>query len=42
MPGSTQKQWTVQGTKGFDDLKFDENAQIPQIGDRDVLVKCES
>jgi len=36
---STQKQWTVAGTTGFDDLKFNESAPIPEIGDKDVLVK---
>ena len=36
----TQKQWTVAGTTGFDDLKLNESAPIPEIGDKDVLVKC--
>jgi len=39
MAPSTTKQWTVQGKSGFDALKFDEAAQIPEIGDKDVLVK---
>jgi len=36
----TQKQWTVVGRSGFQDLKFDEKAPIPELGDKDVLVKC--
>ncbi|KXL43579.1 hypothetical protein M433DRAFT_165033 [Acidomyces richmondensis BFW] len=35
----TQKQWTIVGKSGFQDLKFDEKAPIPELGDRDVLVK---
>ncbi|EMC91799.1 hypothetical protein BAUCODRAFT_38938 [Baudoinia panamericana UAMH 10762] len=35
----TQKQWTVAGKSGFDDLKLDEQAPIPQLGDKDVLVR---
>ncbi|KIY48798.1 NAD(P)-binding protein [Fistulina hepatica ATCC 64428] len=42
MAPSTQKQWTVRGTSGFDDLKFDKNAPIPGIGDHDVLVRLEA
>ncbi|KAL8830776.1 MAG: hypothetical protein Q9170_005581 [Blastenia crenularia] len=38
MAPSTTKQWTVVGKTGFDSLKFDEKAQIPQLGDHDVLV----
>lgn len=38
----TQKQWTVAGKKGFDDLKLNESAAIPDVGDKDVLVKCKS
>jgi len=38
----TQKQWTVGGYTGFDDLKLNESASIPEIGDKGVLVKCES
>lgn len=40
MAPQTQKQWTVQGTGSFDNLKFNEKASVPEIGDRDVLVKC--
>ncbi|KAK5130243.1 hypothetical protein LTR08_002289 [Meristemomyces frigidus] len=36
---NTQMQWTVAGTKGFDDLELNESAPIPEIGDKDVLVK---
>ncbi|KIY49705.1 zinc-type alcohol dehydrogenase-like protein [Fistulina hepatica ATCC 64428] len=42
MTPSTQKQWTIRGTSGFDDLKFDNNAPIPGIGDHDVLVRLEA
>ncbi|KAI4180240.1 MAG: hypothetical protein L6R41_007366 [Letrouitia leprolyta] len=38
MAPTTTKQWTIAGTSGFDSLKFDEKAQIPQLGDHDVLV----
>ena len=39
MAPTTTKAWTVQGKDGFDSLKFNEQAQIPEIGDKDVLVK---
>lgn len=39
MAPSTNKQWTVNGTEGFDALKFDESAAVPEVGDKDVLVK---
>ncbi|KAF2873300.1 hypothetical protein BDV95DRAFT_566675 [Massariosphaeria phaeospora] len=39
MAPTTTKQWTLHGTNGFDSLKFDEKASIPQLGDKDVLVK---
>ncbi|KAI4231163.1 MAG: hypothetical protein LQ349_005782 [Xanthoria aureola] len=38
MAPTTTKQWIVAGTDGFDSLKFEEKAQIPQLGDHDVLV----
>ncbi|KAL2039989.1 hypothetical protein N7G274_007392 [Stereocaulon virgatum] len=38
MTPSTTKQWTVTGKTGFDSLKFDEKAEVPQLGDHDVLV----
>lgn len=39
MAPSTIKQWTVEGKNGFDSLKFNEKAPLPQLGDKDVLVK---
>lgn len=39
MAPSTTKAWTVEGKSGFDALKLNEKAQIPEIGDKDVLVK---
>ncbi|OAL54269.1 hypothetical protein IQ07DRAFT_500031 [Pyrenochaeta sp. DS3sAY3a] len=39
MAPSSTKQWTVEGTAGFDALTFNENAAIPEVGDKDVLVK---
>ncbi|KAK5112630.1 hypothetical protein LTR62_003945 [Meristemomyces frigidus] len=39
MSPTTQKQWTVAGKTGFDDLKLNEQASVPEIGDKDVLVK---
>lgn len=38
MAPSTTKQWTVEGKNGFDSLKFHEKAQIPSLGEKDVLV----
>ena len=37
---TTMKQWVVAGTGGFDDLKYDEKAPVPELGENDVLVKC--
>ena len=39
---ATMKQWKVTGKGGFDDLKLEENAAIPEVGDKDVLVKRKS
>jgi hypothetical protein len=39
MAPSSTKQWTVEGKGDFEALKFDENASIQEIGDKDVLVK---
>lgn len=39
MAPSNTKQWTVAGKNGFDALKFHDSASIPEVGDRDVLVK---
>jgi hypothetical protein len=36
------KQWRVTGKGGFDDLKLEENAAIPDVGDKEVLVKRKS
>jgi len=38
MAPTTNKQWTIEGQDGFDSLKFDDKAEIPQFGDHDVLV----
>lgn len=38
MPPSSTKQWIVQGKDGFDSLKFHDKAEIPSLGDHDVLV----
>jgi len=37
---TTQKEWRVQGQNGPDSLKFNEQALVPKLGDKDVLVKC--
>jgi len=39
MAPSTARQWNVVGKDGFDSLKFNEKAEVPQLGDKDVLVK---
>ncbi|KAF2645612.1 NAD(P)-binding protein [Massarina eburnea CBS 473.64] len=39
MAPSTIKQWTVEGQNGFESLKLNEKAPLPELGDRDVLVK---
>ncbi|MCJ1316180.1 hypothetical protein MMC15_001500 [Xylographa vitiligo] len=38
MAPSTTGQWTVEGTSGFDSLRFNKDAPIPSLGERDVLV----
>ena len=38
MAPTTTKQWTIAGRDGFESLKFVENAEIPKLGDHDVLV----
>lgn len=40
MAPQTQKQWRVQGTGSFENLTFNESAEVPKLGDKDVLVKC--
>lgn len=38
---TTQKEWRVQGQDGPDSLKFNTEAPVPKLGDKDVLVKRE-
>ena len=38
MAPTTTKQWTVEGQKGFDSLQFNENFEIPRLGDTECLV----
>jgi hypothetical protein len=40
MAPNTMKQWNVHGQDGFESLKWTENASVPTLGERDVLVKC--
>jgi hypothetical protein len=40
MAPAQQKQWTVESRTGFDALKFNEKAPVPELGDKDVLVRC--
>lgn len=35
----TTKTWRVQGQDGFESLKYDTQAAIPELGANDVLVK---
>lgn len=42
MAPQTQKQWRVQGTGSFENLTFNESAEVPKLGDKDVLVKCKA
>jgi len=42
MSKQAQKQWKVAENTGFDGLKLDEKAPIPEIGDKEVLVKCKA
>lgn len=39
MAPSTTKTWVIQGQNGFDSLQFNEQAKLPELGDKDVLVK---
>ncbi|KAF2744186.1 alcohol dehydrogenase [Sporormia fimetaria CBS 119925] len=39
MAPQTMRQWTVEGKDGFDSLKLNEKAKVPELGDKDVLVK---
>ncbi|KAH6676614.1 hypothetical protein B0J14DRAFT_560903 [Halenospora varia] len=36
---TTSKTWTVEGQDGFDSLKFNKEAPIPELSDNEVLVK---
>ncbi|KAL9035681.1 MAG: hypothetical protein Q9214_006469 [Letrouitia sp. 1 TL-2023] len=42
MAPTTTKQWNVTGRTGFDCLQFNEKANIPKLGDHDVLVHFHS
>lgn len=35
----TTKSWRLQGQDGFDSLKFDAQATLPELGANDILVK---
>jgi len=39
---NTQKQWNVQGKDGFESLKYSDNAPVPEVGEKDVLIKFEA
>lgn len=39
MAPSTIKQWSVHGQNGFDSLKLNDKAPVPELGEKDVLVK---
>lgn len=39
MAPTTTKRWTIEGTDGFESLKLNEHAEIPKLGDNDILVK---
>lgn len=38
---ATQKQWNVIGNGSLDSLQLKVDASIPQLREKDVLVKCE-
>lgn len=38
MAPSHTKQWTVEGKNGFDSPRLNEKAEIPPLGDTEVLV----
>lgn len=42
MAPTTTVSWKVEGKTGFDCLKLDRNAEVPKLGDHDVLVKVEA
>jgi len=35
----TTKIWTIEGSSGFEDLKYHDGAPVPRLGERDVLVR---
>jgi NADPH:quinone reductase-like Zn-dependent oxidoreductase len=35
----TTKAWTIEGHDGFDSLKFNKEAPLPEVSDYEVLVK---
>ncbi len=39
MAPQTTKQWFIEGQNGFDSLKLNQNAELPELGDHDILVK---
>jgi hypothetical protein len=39
MATSSMKQWTVEGGTGFECLTLNNDAVVPQLGDKQVLVK---
>ncbi|KLU87036.1 hypothetical protein MAPG_06042 [Magnaporthiopsis poae ATCC 64411] len=40
MASRTTDQWIVNGTeKGFDELEYQKNVPVPNVGDNDVLVR---
>lgn len=39
---ATTSQWTIQGVDGFDSLKLEESAPLPQLGDHDCLIQIEA
>jgi hypothetical protein len=40
MTPKTQKSWFARGTSGVDSLQLESSDPIPEVGDNDVLVKC--
>jgi len=42
MVPSTTKQWVVQGTDGFESLKFEKDVQIPNLGEHEVLIEVDA
>lgn len=38
----TMKAWTIEGKSGFDDLKFNPKAPVPEPSDYEVLVQFQA